>query len=63
MNDHDWVLMIARTQFALTMGMHITLAALTLGLAPFLVWFEARWLWGKQQAARDALHFWLAIFP
>lgn len=62
MNDHDWVLMIARTQFALTMGMHITLAALTLGLAPFLVWFEARWLWGKQQAARDALHFWLAIF-
>ncbi|PZL89664.1 cytochrome ubiquinol oxidase subunit I [Pantoea sp. ARC270] len=62
MNDSDWVLAIARTQFALTMGMHITLAALTLGLAPFLVWFEARWLWGKQQAARDALHFWLTLF-
>ncbi|WP_315312096.1 cytochrome ubiquinol oxidase subunit I [Pantoea vagans] len=62
MNDSDWVLIIARTQFALTMGMHITLAALTLGLAPFLVWFEARWLWGKQQDARDALHFWLNIF-
>ncbi|MXP49088.1 cytochrome ubiquinol oxidase subunit I [Pantoea sp. Eser] len=44
MTDSDWVLIIARTQFALTMGMHITLAALTLGLAPFLVWFEARWL-------------------
>lgn len=62
MNDSVWVLIIARTQFALTMGMHITLAALTLGLAPFLVWFEARWLWGKQQVARDALHFWLNIF-
>ncbi|MEB5704865.1 cytochrome ubiquinol oxidase subunit I [Pantoea anthophila] len=62
MNDSDWVLAIARTQFALTMGMHITLAALTLGLAPFLVWFEARWLWGKQQAARDVLHFWLTLF-
>ncbi|WP_293770731.1 cytochrome ubiquinol oxidase subunit I [uncultured Pantoea sp.] len=62
MNDSDWVLMLARAQFAVTMGMHITLAALTLGLAPFLVWFEARWLWGKQQAARDALHFWLILF-
>lgn len=62
MNDSDWVLLLARGQFAVTMGMHITLAALTLGLAPFLVWFEARWLWGKQKAAREALHFWLTIF-
>lgn len=54
--------MIARVQFALTMGMHITLAALTLGLAPFLVWFEARWLWGKKPEARQALHFWIKIF-
>jgi len=61
-NDQAWVLLIARAQFALTMGMHITLAALTLGLAPFLVWFEARWLWGKRAAARQALHFWLKVF-
>lgn len=62
MNDANWVLWLARWQFALTMGMHITLAALTLGLAPFLVWFEARWLWGKQPGARDALLFWLKVF-
>lgn len=62
MSDADWVLLLSRGQFALTMGMHITLAALTLGLAPFLVWFEARWLWGKQPGAREALHFWLKIF-
>ncbi len=55
-------MLIARAQFALTMGMHITLAALTLGLAPFLVWFEARWLWGKRPEARQALHFWIKIF-
>ncbi|WP_130831695.1 cytochrome ubiquinol oxidase subunit I [[Erwinia] mediterraneensis] len=62
MSDADWVLLLSRGQFAVTMGMHITLAALTLGLAPFLVWFEARWLWGKRPAARNALHFWLKIF-
>lgn len=62
MSSADWVLLIARVQFGLTMSMHITLAALTLGLAPFLVWFEARWLWGKQNGAREALHFWLKIF-
>lgn len=62
MSEADWVLLLSRGQFELTMAMHITLAALTLGLAPFLVWFEARWLWGKQEAARTALHFWLKIF-
>ncbi|MCT4703667.1 cytochrome ubiquinol oxidase subunit I [Enterobacteriaceae bacterium H20N1] len=62
MTDAEWVLLLSRGQFALTMGMHITLAALTLGLAPFLVWFEARWLWGRQHAAREALHFWIKIF-
>ncbi|WP_421595789.1 cytochrome ubiquinol oxidase subunit I [Rahnella sp. PD4] len=62
MSETDWVLLLSRGQFALTMAMHITLAALTLGLAPFLVWFEARWLWGKQAASGTALHFWLKIF-
>lgn len=62
MNDAEWVLLIARVQFALTMAMHIVLAALTMGLAPLLVWFEARWLWQKNTAARDALHFWIKIF-
>lgn len=62
MSDAEWVLLLSRGQFALTMGMHITLAALTLGLAPFLLWFEARWLWGKQPGAREALLLWLKIF-
>ncbi|MDU5780579.1 MAG: cytochrome ubiquinol oxidase subunit I [Pantoea sp.] len=62
MSDAEWVLLLSRGQFALTMGMHITLAALTLGLSPFLLWFEARWLWGKQPGAREALHFWLKVF-
>lgn len=62
MSDTDWVLLLSRAQFSVTMGMHITLAALTLGLAPFLVGFEALWLWRKNQAARDCLHFWLKIF-
>lgn len=62
MSSQEWVLLIARGQFALTMGMHITLAALTLGLAPFLVWFEARWLWGRRPEAHQALHFWIKVF-
>ncbi|MDU6434282.1 MAG: cytochrome ubiquinol oxidase subunit I, partial [Pantoea sp.] len=62
MSNAEWVLLLSRGQFALTMGMHITLAALTLGLSPFLLWFEARWLWGKQPGAREALHFWLKVF-
>jgi len=61
-NEAEWVLLIARVQFALTMAMHIVLAALTMGLAPLLVWFEAQWLWQKNTAARDALHFWIKIF-
>lgn len=62
MNEADWVLLLSRTQFSITMAMHITLAAFTLGLAPFLVWFEALWLWKKNLAAREALHFWIKIF-
>ncbi|MEZ3498405.1 cytochrome ubiquinol oxidase subunit I [Pantoea sp. KPR_PJ] len=62
MSDAGWVLLLSRGQFALTMGMHITLAALTLGLSPFLLWFEARWLWGKAPGAREALHIWLKVF-
>lgn len=55
-------LIIARFQFAFTIGFHIVLAAFTLGLAHFLMVLEGLWLWRRRQVYLDLYHYWLKIF-
>nr|WVJ85647.1 cytochrome ubiquinol oxidase subunit I [Xanthomonas campestris pv. campestris] len=44
MQASEHALLLVRGQFAFTIGMHIVLAAFTMGLANFLVVLEALWL-------------------
>ena len=44
MSEVDAVL-LARAQFAFTVGFHIVLPAFTIGLASYLAVLEALWLW------------------
>ncbi|WP_448089942.1 cytochrome ubiquinol oxidase subunit I [Pseudomonas azerbaijanoccidentalis] len=52
----------ARAQFAITISFHIVLAALTIGLAFFLMVLEALWLWRGRQIYLDVYRYWLKIF-
>ncbi|WP_323055294.1 cytochrome ubiquinol oxidase subunit I, partial [Pseudomonas mandelii] len=49
MDAVDSALMAARAQFAITISFHIVLAALTIGLASFLMVLEALWLWRRRK--------------
>ncbi|HEY0210501.1 cytochrome ubiquinol oxidase subunit I [Acerihabitans sp.] len=60
--EHVFPLLIARAQFAFTIGFHIVLAAFTLGLAHFLMALEAMWLWRRRQVYLDLYRYWLKIF-
>ena len=51
-----------RAQFAITISFHIVLAALTIGLAFFLMVLEALWLWRGRQIYLDVYRYWLKIF-
>lgn len=62
MDAGESALMAARMQFALTISFHIVLAALTIGLANFLMVLEALWLWRGQQRYLDVYRYWLKIF-
>lgn len=62
MDAAESALMAARVQFALTISFHIVLAALTIGLANFLMVLEALWLWRGQQRYLDVYRYWLKIF-
>lgn len=62
MPDQDLVLLLSRGQFALTIGMHIVLAAFTLGLSHWLVWAEGMWLWKREPRYMSLYRFWLKIF-
>ncbi|MGL6245921.1 cytochrome ubiquinol oxidase subunit I [Pseudomonas sp.] len=58
----DSALMAARVQFAITISFHIVLAALTIGLANFLMVLEAQWLWRGRQIYLDVYRYWLKVF-
>ncbi len=60
--EHESLLLIARIQFAFTIGFHIVLAAFTLGLAQFLLVLEGLWLWRRRQVYLDVYQFWLKVF-
>jgi len=62
MNAIDSALMVARAQFAITISFHIVLAALTIGLASFLMVLEALWLRSGRAVYLDVYRYWLKIF-
>ena len=54
--------LLARAQFAFTIGFHIVLPAFTIGLASYLAVLEVMWLATSRQVYRDVFHYWLGIF-
>lgn len=55
-------LLLARTQFAFTIGFHIVLPAFTIGLASYLAVLEALWLLTGRQVYLDVFQYWLKAF-
>lgn len=55
-------LLLARWQFAFTVGFHIVLPAFSIGLASYLMVLEALWLRTGRQAYLDLFQYWLKIF-
>ncbi|SDT17610.1 cytochrome ubiquinol oxidase subunit I [Pseudomonas granadensis] len=62
MEPVDSALMAARAQFAITIGFHIVLAALSIGLANFLMVLEALWLKTGRAVYLDVYRYWLKVF-
>ncbi len=55
-------LILARLQFALTIGFHIIFPAFTIGLASFLAVLEGLWLVTRKPLYRNLYLFWVKIF-
>ncbi|MCW0308045.1 MULTISPECIES: cytochrome ubiquinol oxidase subunit I [Pantoea] len=62
MPESEIVLLLSRAQFALTIGMHIVLAAFTLGLGLIIVLLEGAWLRYRRSHHWQALQFWMRVF-
>lgn len=60
--EYSSLLLVARAQFAFTIGFHIVLAAFTIGLAHFLLVLEGLWLWRRQRVYLDLYQYWLKVF-
>jgi cytochrome bd ubiquinol oxidase subunit I len=58
MND----VILARLQFAFTIGFHIIFPAFTIGLASFLAVLEGLWLKTKKPLFRNLYLFWVKVF-
>ena len=56
------VLLLSRIQFGFTIGFHILFPTLTIGLAWFLVFFEAAWARGRRPQYLDLYRLWVKIF-
>jgi cytochrome bd ubiquinol oxidase subunit I len=54
--------LLARAQFALTVGFHIVLPAFSIGLASYLAVLEVLWLFTGRQVYRDVYQYWLKAF-
>src|SRR6476469_8531883 len=54
--------LLARSQFALTVGFHIVLPAFSIGLASYLAVLEVLWLLTGRQVYRDVYQYWLKAF-
>lgn len=55
-------ILLARVQFAFTIGFHIIFPAFTIGLASYLAVLEGLWLKTGNIAFRDIYRFWIKIF-
>src|SRR5579875_3016235 len=53
---------LARVQFAFTVGFHIVLPAMSIGLASYLAVLEGLWLITGRQVFLDVFRYWLKIF-
>ncbi len=55
-------IVLARAQFAFTLGLHIILPAFSIGLASYLSVLEALWLRTGRQVYLDLYNYWLKMF-
>ncbi len=53
---------LARIQFGFTVSFHILFPAITIGLACFLAFLEARWLHTQDAVYKTLYQFWIKIF-
>ncbi|MCE4224977.1 cytochrome ubiquinol oxidase subunit I [Methylobacterium sp. C25] len=59
---HLDAVLLARAQFAFTMGFHIVFPAFSIGLASYLAVLEGLWLVTGRQVYLDLFKYWLKIF-
>ena len=57
-----WVEILSRIQFAFTVSFHILFPAFSVGLATFLMIFEALWLITKKDKYLAIVKFWTKVF-
>jgi len=62
MADTSIALLLARSQFAFTVGFHIVFPAFSIGLAAYLAVLEGLWLRTGRQVYLDLFQYWLKIF-
>ncbi len=55
-------LVLARAQFAFTIGFHITFPAFSIGLASYLMVLEGAWLATKKRVYLDLFQYWVKAF-
>lgn len=60
--SHDVALLLARFQFAFTVGVHIVFPAFSIGLASYLALLEGFWLKSGKSAYLDLYRYWVKIF-
>ncbi|KPH86111.1 cytochrome D ubiquinol oxidase subunit I [Komagataeibacter intermedius AF2] len=61
-SSHDIALLLARFQFAFTVGVHIVFPAFSIGLAAYLAVLEGLWLKTGRAAYLDLYRYWIRIF-
>jgi cytochrome d ubiquinol oxidase subunit I len=61
-NAHDAALLLARFQFAFTIGVHIVFPAFSIGLAAYLAVLEGLWLSTGRRAFLDLYRYWIKVF-
>lgn len=59
---HDIALLLARFQFAFTVGVHIIFPAFSIGLAAYLAVLEGCWLKTGRSVFLDLYRYWIKVF-
>lgn len=61
-HTQDMALLLARFQFAFTVGVHIVFPAFSIGLASYLAVLEGVWLKTRQAVYLELYRYWLKVF-